>query len=97
VPAGGGEETRVGNFTVNGRRYLNFAVGTQGIYYASTSDPIHWFELWLYRFSSGKSERIRRIETMFWQGLSVAPDDRWLLFVAAQDDHGDLQMVENFR
>jgi Tol biopolymer transport system component len=97
VPAGGGEETRVGNFTVNGRRYLNFAVGAQGIYYASTSDPIHWFELWRYRFSTGKSERIRRIETMFWQGLSVAPDDRWLLFVAAQDDHGDLQMVENFR
>ena len=79
------------------RRYLNFAVSAQGIYYASTSDPIHWFELWLYRFSTGKSERIRRIETMFWQGLSVAPDDRWLLFVAAQDDHGDLQMVENFR
>jgi Tol biopolymer transport system component len=97
VPAGGGEETRVGNFTVNGRRYLNFAVGAQGIYYASSSDAIHWFELWLYRFSTGKSERIRRIETMFWQGLSVAPDDRWLLFVAAQDDHGDLQMVENFR
>ncbi|MFN0168198.1 MAG: hypothetical protein ACKV22_17370 [Bryobacteraceae bacterium] len=97
VPAGGGEEAQVGNFTVNGRRYLNFTVGAQGIYYASSSDPIHWFELWLYRFSTGKSERIHRIDTMFWQGLSVAPDDRWLLFVAAQNDHGDLQMVENFR
>ena len=53
VPAGGGEETRVGDFTVNGRRYLNFAVGAQGIYYASSPDPAHWFELWLYRFSTG--------------------------------------------
>jgi Tol biopolymer transport system component len=97
VPAGGGEETQVGDFTVNGRRYLNFAVGAQGIYYVSSSDPAHWFELWLYRSTTGKSERIRRIDTMFWQGLSVAPDDRWLLFVAGQDDHGDLQMVENFR
>ena len=97
VPVEGGEESQVGDFRVNGRRSLNFAVGAQGIYYASSSDPIHWFELWLYRFSTGKSERIRRIDKMFWQGLSVSPDDRWLLFVAAEDGHGDLQMVENFR
>ncbi|MBZ5617764.1 MAG: hypothetical protein LAQ69_03360 [Acidobacteriia bacterium] len=97
VLVGGGEESQVGDFRVNGRRSLNFAVGAQGIYYASSSDPLHWFELWLYRFSTGKPERIRRIEKMFWQGLSVSPDDGWLLFVAAENGSGDLQMVENFR
>ncbi len=73
-------------------------VGLRGrLYYASTSDPAHWFELWIYRFSTGESERVSRIDKMFWQGISVSPDDRWLLFVAAEGGQGDLQMVENFR
>ncbi len=75
----------------------NYAVRPEGIYYASSPDPEKWFELWLYRFATGKSESICRIEKRFGEGLSVSPDGRWLWFAADEARYGDLYMVENFR
>jgi eukaryotic-like serine/threonine-protein kinase len=97
MPAAGGEESQAGAFRIFGCRSQDFAVSAEGIYYASSADPEHWFELWLYRFSTGKSERMCRIEKALWEGLSVSPDGRWLLFAATEAGSGDLYMVENFR
>ena len=96
VAAGGGEESRVGSFRISGHSN-NFAVGREGIYYASSADPERWFELWFCRFSTGKSERISRIDKRLWAGMSVSPSGRWLLFTAMEAKSGDLYMVENFR
>jgi tricorn protease-like protein len=96
VSLGGGPETQVGAFQIAGR-CQNFAVGAEGIYYVSSTDPERWFELWLYRFASGKPELIRRVEKMLGAGLSVSPDGRWLSFSADEAQYGDLYMVENFR
>ena len=52
--------------------------------------------MWFYRFSTGKSVHIGRINEPAGNGLSVAPDGQWLL-VAAAEWRSDLQMVENFR
>jgi Tol biopolymer transport system component len=98
VPAGGGAESQVGDFEIFGCRSQNFAVAGDGIYYASSADPERWFELWFYRLSSGHSERIGRIERKLWEGLSVSPDGRWLLFSGFDNTRsGDLYLVENFR
>jgi hypothetical protein len=97
MASGGGEETQAGSFKIFGCRSQNFTVSAEGIYYASSADPEHWFELWFCRFSAGKSERIRRIEKTLWQGLSVSPDGRSLFFAATGARYGDLYMVENFR
>jgi Tol biopolymer transport system component len=97
VPSNRGEESPVGDFRVLGSRSQNFAVRQDGIYYLSSSDSERWFELWFYRFSTGKSGLIRRIEQTSGDGLSVAPDGRWLLLTASEGRSGDLYMVENFR
>jgi len=96
VSVRGGEEAQTGGFRILGPCY-NFAVSTQGIYYASSPDSERWFELWLYRFSTGKSEPISRIQKGLAEGLSVSPDGRWLLFAAVEGQFGDLYMVEDFR
>jgi Tol biopolymer transport system component len=96
VPVRGGPESQVGAFRFLGTCH-NYAVGPEGIYYASSPDPEQWFELWLYRFATGKSESICRIEKRFGEGLSVSPDGRWLWFAADEARYGDLYMVENFR
>jgi Tol biopolymer transport system component len=96
VPTGGGVETQFGNFRNLGQAFC-FAVGREGIYYTSSRAPDSSFELWLCRFSTGVSERITRINKRLYNGLSVSPDDRWLLVAAAEPGSGDLHMVENFR
>jgi Tol biopolymer transport system component len=96
VSVRGGQESMVGTFHITGR-CQNFAVGAEGICYVLSTDPERWFELWLYRFATGKSELIRRIEKRHGRGLSVSPDGRWLVFSADEAQYGDLYMVENFR
>jgi hypothetical protein len=97
IPVAGGQESRVGSFEMAGCRSQNYAVRREGIYYVTAPDPEHWFELWLYRFATGESESIRRIEKRIGEGLSVSPDGHWLLFAADEARNGDLYMVENFR
>ncbi len=97
VPSEGGEESQVGDFQLHGRRDQNFAVAAQGIYYVSTTDPGHWFELWFYRFATGRTKLVRRIDKGLSGGRSVSPDGRWLLFSAPDAKFGNLYMIENFR
>jgi hypothetical protein len=97
IPVAGGQESRVASLEMVGTRSQNYAVRQEGIYYVTAPDPEHWFELWLYRFATGESESIRRIEKRIGEGLSVSPDGHWLLFAADEARNGDLYMVENFR
>ncbi|MBI1789405.1 MAG: PD40 domain-containing protein [Acidobacteria bacterium] len=96
VPLQGGPESQVGAFRFLGTSH-NYAVRPEGIYYASSAGPEQWFELRLYRFGTGESESICRIDKRFGDGLSVSPDGRWLWFAADEARYGDLYMVENFR
>ena len=92
----GGEESQLGTFRVAGS-YVNFSMSGEGIYYASSQNPGRWFEIWLYRFSTGKPEWISRINKAISNGMSVSPDGRWLWFSGANEGATDLYMVENFR
>ncbi len=96
VSAAGGKEAPVGALRILGRPH-SFAVTAQGIYYASSSNPEQYFEVFLHRFATGSSERIAHIDKRLGDGLSVSPDGRWLLFPAFEDQFGDLYVVENFR
>jgi len=96
VPAGGGTEARVVDLKILGSSQT-FEVSAEGIYYGSSSDPERWFDLLFYRFSTGKPEVVSKIDKKLWNGLSVSPDGRWLLFSAFEAPYGDLYMVENFR
>jgi hypothetical protein len=65
--------------------------------FAIFENPGRWFELRLYHFSTGKSERISLINKGISNGMSVSPDGRWLWFSGVDEGATDLYMVENFR
>ena len=96
VAAGGGEEQQVGDFRFS-LHAGNFAVGKRGIYYIFSDEPERWFDLFLYRFSTGKPERISRVKKRPWNGIDVSPDERFLLFTTTEGDSSNLHLVENFR
>ncbi len=97
VPVEGGEEIPVDDEVRSLRLPQNFAVGKYGIVYASSMDPMRRFELRLYRFSTGKTELVARIENGLGHGMAISPDEKTLLFTTTGVHSGDLMMVENFR
>jgi Tol biopolymer transport system component len=92
----GGEEQQVGDFHFS-LHYSNFAVGRNGVYYIYSEEPERSFDIFLYRFSTGKSERISRVNKLLWTGICISPDERYLLFTASEAGSADLHLVENFR
>jgi hypothetical protein len=76
---------------------LNIAVTAEGIYTVSWADPLPGFFVRFYRFATGKTEVIGRINSTLGTGLTVSPDGQWLLFTDDLVQRGDLILVENFR
>jgi Tol biopolymer transport system component len=97
VSVAGGEEQPV-HESVRALRFPpNFAVAAQGIYSASSADPLHGFNLQLYRLATGGLETLGRINVSLGRGIAASPDGRWLLFADDPVRRGDLTLVENFR
>jgi len=94
VPVTGGAEQAV---TETIRGSLNIAVNAEGVYTLSWAEPLPGFLLRLYRFATGKTEVLGRINSTLGTGLTVSPDGRWLLFTDVETLRGDLMLVENFR
>ena len=96
VPVGGGDEAPVAEGVQSLRLPQNFAVGRDGIAFAYSEDPMRWFELRFYRFSTRTVETVARVEHGLGNGMAISPDGRRLLFTAEELRSGDLIMVENF-
>jgi Tol biopolymer transport system component len=97
VPVGGGEEQPMHESVRALRGPLNFAVTAEGIWTASSQDPLHGFDLHIYRFATRTVEPVGRVNVGLTTGPAVAPDGRWLLFSDQPARRGDLMLVENFR
>ncbi len=89
IPAGGGEETNiVKSATV-------FAVASKGIYFiAPHSDGSSTVQF--HSFATGKVTTIAAIHRPVHWGLSVSPDERYLLYTQVDQSVGDLMLAENF-
>jgi Tol biopolymer transport system component len=91
IPAGGGEETKV----LDSVRPFDFAVVEDGIYFASPTDrgrSIRFLNL-----ASGAVTEIAAVEGVPFNGLSVSPDGRFILYSSGELVGSDLMLVENFR
>ncbi len=89
VPVDGGEGVRVLDSV---RAYANVALVPAGIYFIPNADwSIQFFDL-----ASGKTTRIITIGRPEW-GLTVSPDERWILYTQVDQEGSDLMLVENFR
>ena len=67
-----------------------FAVSRGGIYF------VLWPRIQYFDFTTGRTKTILTLEKETSLGLSVSPDERWLLYSQFDQDGSDLMLVENF-
>jgi hypothetical protein len=98
VPVGGGQETPVLDHHRAGY-WRAWDVVAEGIYFATAEVPsrpvIEFFS-----FATGRVTQIAQLEKPIFttdQGLTVSPDQRWLVYVQIDQSGTDIMLVENFR
>jgi eukaryotic-like serine/threonine-protein kinase len=87
VAANGGGETQV----LDAINFHQFAVSRGGIHFIS------WPQLGYLSFLTGKSKTILTLQKRTISGLSVSPDEHWLLYTQVDQGGSDLMLVEKFR
>ena len=93
LPVTGGDEKKA----LESVRWMNFTVVQRGIYFipeqpADVSSSIQFLD-----FAKGTVRTITRIEKPLGLGLSVSPDERYILYTQREQAGSDLMLVENFR
>ena len=91
VAADGTNEIRV----VQGVRNRNYAVGKKGIYFERQVEPARIAIC--YRPTVGKEVELYRTLKYTHSGLSVSPDESFLLYTQAEEEGSDLMLVDKFR
>jgi Tol biopolymer transport system component len=93
VPAQGGEAVRI---TGPLSDWPLFAVFDEGIFYPAATSSAHQGSIQFLKFSTGQSRPVVVTDRLIRGGLSVSPDQRFVVF--AQDDQkgSDLMLIENF-
>jgi hypothetical protein len=74
---------------------LSYTVGKSGLYYIAGPDAAH--KLMHYSFRHAKEFELLTYEQLNQNGVAVAPDESWLLYVRAIQADTDLMFVDNFR
>lgn len=93
VNAVGGEEIQVLD-SVYGQ---NFAVVSSGIYFIPAADSHGNYSIKFMNFRTGAVGTIATLSKEPMWGLSVSPDERWLLFTQLDNYGSDLMLLEDFR
>jgi Tol biopolymer transport system component len=91
VAAEGGEERQV----LESVFAENYAVVPRGIYFMPAGSGR--FTVQFFSFATTKITQIASIEKDPMWGLSVSPDERWILYPQVDQNRVDLILVENFR
>jgi Tol biopolymer transport system component len=91
VPVSGGEETKVVE-SVQGNA---FAMTSKGIYFVGLHSGGRAVEF--YSFAANKVAAVATIHRPVSWGLSVSPDERFILYTQVDEASRDLMLVENFR
>jgi Tol biopolymer transport system component/DNA-binding winged helix-turn-helix (wHTH) protein len=94
VPVEGGEAEPVIRFAPAVEPLCGFALGAKGLYYAQADSHSIQFVDFSTRRSRPVATSDRPIGGGF--GMSVSPDERFLLFVRRDQDGSDLYIIENF-
>lgn len=93
MPVEGGEAVQV---TGPLNDVFNFAVGKDGIFYSAAPDSRHQGAIQFLSFSTGKMRPVVWTDHPLGAGLSLSPDQRFLLFSLREQTNSDLMMIENF-
>jgi Tol biopolymer transport system component len=98
VSTEGGEETRVFEANVDPG---NWAAVARGIYFLTRQPSQTPYTLEFFDFATRQVTQITTLEgtkgTFLISGLTVSPDERWVLYAQRDKLDYDLMLVENFR
>jgi len=97
VSAEGGAEKRLVESSV---RPGNWAVTTRGIYMLTDQEGPSPFVLEFFDFATRKTTQITTLSqggVNVLSGLTVSPDEHWILYTQRDKEEFDLMLVENFR
>ena len=92
VPVGGGDETKV----VESALGQVFTVAEKGIYFVTLNSDGAWV-FQFHSFATGKVTTLAEIRQPVSWGVSVSPDERYILYTQEDQTGSDLMLVENFR
>ena len=100
IPVGGGTETRV----LDSVTLINYAVTNNGIYYMSPQRPYVKAQdalsggsvIRFLKFADGRTRNILTLQSGVYAGLTVSPDERWLVYAERKPSGSDLMLVEGF-
>ena len=94
VPVQGGEESEV----LKSVWATNYAIVNRGIYFVAMPDlSQNTSSIKFFSFATGKTTAIGIILGIAGWGLSVSPDEKFLLYTQVDQSGSDLMLVENFR
>jgi hypothetical protein len=93
IPVSGGESsTLVGPLD----DYITgLAVTANGIYYPARIPATDERHIWFFRFSTGTSRPIVKVNSPF--GIAISPDSRYILFDDVTTKASDLMLLEDFK
>ena len=94
VPVNGGPEERVFPEAVD--EYA-FAVAASGMYFIPASGTPSRNTIRYISFATGKMKELVRLEKTTGLGLTVSPDERWLLYSQFDQEGSDLMLIETSR
>ena len=93
MPVSGGEETQV----LPSVHWRNFFVVNDGIYFIPVPGTDEKSSIQFLSFATGKVKTVAPTSALPFEGVSVSPDGRSLLFSQWDELASDLMLVENFR
>jgi Tol biopolymer transport system component len=92
-PLTGGEERELLPYVL----LKAFMPVADGIYYIGRRTEGKYYPLAFFRFSDHTSRLLANIDGTVYQGLSVSPDQKTILFSKSVSSGADLMMIENFQ
>jgi hypothetical protein len=92
MPAAGGEETLVGSLA----NASTFAPGNNGVYFIAADPRTANYILQFRGTDHSATRKLIGIDAALSAGMSVSPDQHWILYVPVDKTAGDLMMLESF-
>lgn len=94
VPSGGGTQTKL----IENVRNRNYVVGRRGIYFERERlGDMPRVSLCFFDSASRKTSVVHRTAKPTQMGLTLSPDESWLIYTQIDQQGSDLMLVENFR
>ncbi len=75
----------------------NFLVADRGIYFLAVGDSPSKTSVDFFEFSTGRRTTLTKVGKPWWSGVTLSPDQRWLLFATIDRDGSDLMLVDRIQ